>query len=425
MKQLLLRERKGWTMQPRGRLDIGWSDLLFALRHHADGASEQIEQRIERFWSPGQTLVSLSVRTGFDALLQALAMPPGSEMLVSAITIRDMTRIIEAHGLVPVPVDLDMNSLRIDASSMRNAITPRTRGILVAHIFGSRMPLDQVIAVARDHNLIVFEDFAQAYARSEDRGDPHADISMFSFGPIKTNTALAGAILTVRDSDLLARTKAIVADYPRQSARSFRGRIRKYMGIKLISHPIPFGMLAVGCRLTGRTHDRVISHTLRGFPGPDLLRRIRMLPSAPLLALLERRITTFEVRRIERREKIARLALSLIPAIEHPGNAACFHTHWVVPICVDEPDELMRKLWRAGFDATRGASSLAVVDPPSNRPETEPVEARRAMSRLLYLPISPGMRRRDMERLTAIVNAWRSTLQGPAPAANSPRPADT
>src|SRR4051812_41418680 len=100
-------------MLPRGRIDIGWSDLVFALSLHSSEPHSKIEQRIERFWSPGQTLVTLSVRTGFDALLHALALPQGSEILVSAITIRDIIRIIETHGLVPIPIDLDMDTLAV------------------------------------------------------------------------------------------------------------------------------------------------------------------------------------------------------------------------------------------------------------------------------------------------------------------------
>ena len=128
-------------MHPRGKIDIGWRDLLFALRatfrHEPPGL---IEQRIETCLGADQTAVALSVRTGFDALLQALHLPAGSEILVSAITIRDMTRIIEAHGLTAIPVDLDMETLSVDLDAMRNAITSRTRALLIAHIFGGRMP---------------------------------------------------------------------------------------------------------------------------------------------------------------------------------------------------------------------------------------------------------------------------------------------
>src|SRR5690606_37140318 len=84
--------------------------------------------RAEQAWGPsGDALACLSVRTGFDLLLQALQLPPGSEVLLSAITIADMARIIQAHGLVPVPVDLDPETLQVCSARLETLLSPRTR----------------------------------------------------------------------------------------------------------------------------------------------------------------------------------------------------------------------------------------------------------------------------------------------------------
>lgn len=391
-------------MFPRGHLDIEWSDLLFALRKSMrEDVPDNIERRIETFWAPGQAVVVFSVRTGFDALLQALAFPPGSEILVSAITIRDMTNIIESHGLIPVPVDLDMDRLSLDLDALQAAITPKTRAILVAHIFGSRMPLDGVIDIGREHGLLVIEDCAQAYAGYADRGELRADVSMFSFGPIKTNTSLGGGIMAIRDPALRDRTLAVLGSYPRQRSADFHKRVLKYTGIKALSSPRLFGLFATACKVTGRNHDQVISHALRGFPGPDLLAKIRRRPSSPLLALIEHRITTFDDACLVRRASDARTLLGSLQQVPYPGQSASAHTYWVVPICPADPDALMTRLWNAGFDATRGASSLGVVEPPASRPESAPVNASRTMQRLLYLPASQRMRESDRRRMAAIV----------------------
>ena len=96
---------------------------------------------MEAAWDARASLACLSVRSGFDALLGALALPRGSEVLMSAVNIADMARIIEAHGLTPVPVDLDMQTLTVSMASLARAATPCTRAVLVAHLFGSRMPM--------------------------------------------------------------------------------------------------------------------------------------------------------------------------------------------------------------------------------------------------------------------------------------------
>src|SRR6185369_9747418 len=202
----------------RKRLDIRWSDFGGALRDCVtSGDRTRLAADLQNFWSPqGDALACLSVRSGFDLWLASLGLPPGSEVLVSAITIRDMVRIIETHGLVPVPVDIDPDTLAIDLDSLQQAISPRSRVILVAHLFGTRQPLADVLEIARQHHLLVAEDCAQAFAGRHYTGDPRSDVTMFSFGPIKTATALGGALLCVRDRGVLARMRKLQAGYPIQ-----------------------------------------------------------------------------------------------------------------------------------------------------------------------------------------------------------------
>jgi dTDP-4-amino-4,6-dideoxygalactose transaminase len=392
-------------MIPRMRLDIGWSDLLYGIWACARSTNpEEAEQRLRRVWPCGEAgLACLSVRSGFDALLQALDFPAGSEILVSAVTIRDMTRIIEAHGLVPVPVDLDVRTLAVRAGSLERALTPRTRAVLVAHLFGSRMPMEPVRRFAEQHNLLLFEDCAQAFADPEDLREPRGDVAFFSFGTIKTATALGGGILCFRDPGLLAAVRRVQSTWPVRTRRQFFARLFKYSLLVLLSYRPIYSLFTALCRGLGINHDQLIGERVRGFPGSDLLAQIRHRPSAPLLALLERRIRRFDHATITRRAAAARRSIEQMPAVPRPGDQAADHTHWVFPILHEQPEALLRTLWSQGFDGTRGASSLCVVDPPVDRPELDPTEARAAFERLLYLPVSPRLSQRHLERLAAAV----------------------
>jgi perosamine synthetase len=193
-------------MLPRGKIDIAWSDLAFAARRSFRGCDRDAAQRaVEARWSPnGDTLATLSVRSAFDLWLRARAFPPGSEVLVSAVTIRDMTRILEEHGLVPVPVELDVGTLAVTREALEARLTKRTRAVVVAHLFGSRMPLDGLVALTQERGLPLVEDCAQAYVADTYRGHPGCDVALFSFGPIKTNTALGGGLAVVRERATLA-----------------------------------------------------------------------------------------------------------------------------------------------------------------------------------------------------------------------------
>ena len=397
-------------MIPRKRLDIEWGDLLFALgRCLAPESGGRVRQRLERIWSPdGHALACLSVRSGFDALLSCLNFQPGSEVLLSAITIRDMPRIVAEHGLVPVPVDLDPRTLAPCPEALSRAITDQTRAIVVAHLFGSRISLEPILQVARDHGLFVIEDCAQAYIGDDWRGHPESDVTLFSFGSIKTATALGGALLRFRDRSLRDRIEALQSSWPTQSRWSFLTRVLKYALLKLLSNQSLYTLFVLGCRLSGASHDSIISGSARGFAGGDFFHKIRHQPSAPLLALLERRLRSYDRRRIARRSALAQQAIERLPSMDRPGDQAPMQTHWVFPICHEKPDELMHFLWTQGIDATRGASSLCTVDPPPDRPETEPAASRSFMARLLYLPVDLGLAGRDVERLTLFV---KNTLE--------------
>ena len=399
-------------MIPRKRLDIAWTDLLFGMGYCLKLENRRsIELRLEQAWPEGAASIAcLSVRSGFDALLQTLDFEPGTEILVSAITIRDMTRIIEAHGLIPVPVDLDFEKLVMRSEAMAKAVTTRTKAILAAHLFGSRMPMQPILHFAQAYNLLVIEDCAQSYAGKTYWGHPQSDVSLFSFGPIKTATALAGGILRFRDPSLCNAVRLCQDRWPVQSRLRFLTRICKYSLLMMLSYRAAYSVFVGVCSVFKKDHDRLISNSVRGFQGEDFFTRIRQRPSSALLALLERRLRRFDPNSIAQRVRLAEQLIRLTPSLRRVGSRASEHTHWVFPVLCDCPEELMHYLWSEGFDATQGGSSLYVIDPPANRPELKPVEAQQAFQQLLYLPIYIGISSQDVERLADVLNEYDAPI---------------
>jgi perosamine synthetase len=400
-------------MVPRQRLDIGWNDLLAGMFYCFDPVgSSAASQRINECWrNSGNSIVSLSVRSGFDALLTVLDFPQGSEVLVSAITIRDMVRIIEAHGLVAVPVDLNIADLNVVETDLQQLLTSRTKAILVAHLFGSRMPLDGVVRIAHEHGLLVIEDCAQAFTGDEFRGHPQSDVACFSFGPIKTATALGGGVLRFRDEGLRRQVELVQSQWRMQPRASFLLRLIKYSLLKLVSTRILFTVLVGFCRALRVDHDQVLNRWVKGFAGGDFFTRIRRRPSVPLMLLMARRLRKFTPADVDRRQDRARSAISHFPSEVLIGARADGHSHWVFPIRVSQPEALMHWLWARGFDATRGASSMAVVSPPDcSRPAAH--QANAVMSRILYLPIATCRNETEVRRLAASVREFIKDFSG-------------
>ncbi|MCC6124259.1 MAG: DegT/DnrJ/EryC1/StrS aminotransferase family protein [Pirellulales bacterium] len=400
-------------MWPRKRLDIGWGDLLYGLWRVAfPPNSARMAARIEKLWpEPERTFACLSVRSGFDLLLGALALPRGSEVLVSAVTIPDMLRILERHGLIPVPVDLDPRQAAPRPEAWTNAVTPNVRAILVAHLFGGRAAMEPILDIARRYRLLVFEDCAQAFAGIGCPGHPQADASLFSFGVIKSNTALGGAVLQVRDREILARMRAAQSAYPRQRRRRYFLRLVKCGLLKaLCCRPI-CGLFVRICRALGGDYDRWVNRAAQGFPGGELFDQIRRRPSAPLLAMLHRRLRRFDARRWERHSAQGRMLFHFFRELENrewcvlcPGAENAPHSYWVFPILFDEPKRLTEDLARHGFDATQG-QSLCVVPPPNGRRAPEARSARTMLDKIVFLPFYPELPPCEARRMAVIARA--------------------
>ena len=393
-------------MHPRHRIDIGAADLAFAARATLRPADRlALAGAVEDAWSPaGDALACLSARSAFDLVLSALALPHGGEVLVSAVTVPDMVRILRSHGLVPVPVDLDLAALAPRPDLLERLRTKRTVAVLVAHLFGGRFDMGPVTAFAACHRLPLLEDCAQGFLGRGETGSASALASFFSFGPIKTSTAVGGGLVRVRDADLLARMRELHRAWPVQCRRVFGRRLARVAALAALQSPLAYGLVARALTWRGRTLDDAVGGSARSFPnGADFRRQ----PSAPLLALLLRRLRDDGERRRARAARGELVASALGSVAGLPGTRQPRRTHWLFPMTVDEPRDLVDRLRSAGLDASTGTSALVAVPAPAGRPEAEPVAARRMLERVVFLPVYPELPDAELGRLLEL-------LAGPA-----------
>lgn len=399
-------------MWSRIRLDIGLGDIATGLARCLSGGDRRtMEARIEHLWAPeGRALVAFSVRSGLDLALQALDLPKGSEVLFSALNVKGMIKIVERHGLVPVPVDLELARMGPDSASLKRAISPRSRVLVVAHLFGARLDLDQTAALSRRHGLVLIEDCAQVFTGIDYRGHPEADISLFSFGPLKTATAIGGALARVSDPVLFGRMRAIQDAYPVQGSGAYAKRLIKFALLKLVlSRPV-FAVLTGVLRLFVEDYEDAVTDAVRGVAQLGSPKKIRKRPCFALLAVLERRLRRFDAKDLDRRAAAAqRLDRHLAPGVTRPGTANPVHSYWVYPMLADNPKAMIAELRRAGFDGAQQTRSQAVAPPP-DRPDLAPVVAAEALTRLIVLPCYPAMPDHEVAREAEIVNA-RSARQ--------------
>ena len=137
---------------------------------------------------------------------------PGDEVIAPPFTFISTVWGVSYVGATPRFVDVEEGTFNLDPAKIEAAITPRTKGIIVVHLFGQPARMDEIMAIARKHRLFVIEDCAQA-VEARYRGTPVGsigDVGTFSFYPAKNLGACGeGGALVARDEAMHTRARHI------------------------------------------------------------------------------------------------------------------------------------------------------------------------------------------------------------------------
>lgn len=174
---------------------------------------------------------AIGVANGLDALvwifrayLEMGVLQPGDEVIVPANTYIASILAITENGLVPVLVEPDLQTYQIDDTRIEAAITPRTRAILIVHLYGQCAYTDRIGQLCRKYGLKLVEDNAQAHGclyRGRRTGSL-GDAAGHSFYPGKNLGALGDAGGVTTDDDELAATVRALANYGSTQKYVFR-----------------------------------------------------------------------------------------------------------------------------------------------------------------------------------------------------------
>jgi perosamine synthetase len=146
-----------------------------------------------------------------DAAVVALGLGLGDEVIMPTFTIISCAAAIVRAGAVPVVVDCDPATWNMDVAQVEARITPRTKAIMVVHIFGLPMDMDPLLALARKHSLKVIEDAAEMHGQTY-KSKPcggFGDISTFSFYPNKHITTGEGGMIVTDDPALAEKCRSL------------------------------------------------------------------------------------------------------------------------------------------------------------------------------------------------------------------------
>ena len=152
-----------------------------------------------------------SATSGIYAALGAARVGPGDEVIVSPYTMSASATAPLVWGALPIFADIDDETFCLSPESVRSCITARTRAIIAVDLFGHPAPMDELMALAREHDLVLIEDAAQAPGAT--LGARYAGtlghIGIFSLNYHKVIHCGEGGVVVTDDSDLAGRVELI------------------------------------------------------------------------------------------------------------------------------------------------------------------------------------------------------------------------
>lgn len=169
----------------------------------------RFEREFEKMFGVAHARAVSSGSAAMHTCYAALDIAPGDEVVTTPITDMGAISPILYQGAVPVYADVDPETMNITAETIRPRITERTRAICVTHLFGNPCDMDPILELAREHDLPVIEDAAQAFLASY-RGrlcGTLGDIAGFSFQQGKHMTTGEGGMVVAEDDDLAHRAR--------------------------------------------------------------------------------------------------------------------------------------------------------------------------------------------------------------------------
>jgi dTDP-4-amino-4,6-dideoxygalactose transaminase len=161
------------------------------------------------------TRYSVGISSGTAALqlaLLACGVTPGDEVITAAHTYIATVFAISYTGAKPVLIDVDPDTFTLDTGQLKKSITSKTRAIIPVHLYGQCADMDEVLEVARKHDIKVVEDAAQAHGATHRgrKAGSMGDIGCFSFYPVKNLGACGdGGAVTTNSEELYQKVRML------------------------------------------------------------------------------------------------------------------------------------------------------------------------------------------------------------------------
>jgi len=223
MRPIQMVDTKTQYLHIKNEVDAAIHEVLDTAAYINGKPVQAFTAALSSYLNVKHTIPCANVTDALQIAMMALDLQPGDEVITPSFTYIATTEVVALLKLTPVFVEVDPKTFCLDPEAVKKAITPKTKAIVPVHLYGHAAPMEEIMQIAKEHNLYVIEDNAQAigcdYTFSDGTTKKTGTIGTIgatSFYPSKNLGAFGdgGAIFT--NDDELAHKMKMIANHGQQ-----------------------------------------------------------------------------------------------------------------------------------------------------------------------------------------------------------------
>lgn len=171
---------------------------------------KEFEEEVASYIGTQQAIATNSGTAALHIALLTAGIGEGDEVITTSFSFIASANVILFCGAKPVFADIDERTFHINPYLIKDKITPKTKAILVVHLYGQPCEMGEIVNICKEHNLVLIEDACQAHgAEYQNKKVGSFGIGCFSFYPTKNMTTGEGGMITTSDDDIAEKARMI------------------------------------------------------------------------------------------------------------------------------------------------------------------------------------------------------------------------
>ncbi|MFA5555536.1 MAG: DegT/DnrJ/EryC1/StrS family aminotransferase [Flavobacteriaceae bacterium] len=162
MKKIQMVDLAGQYQYIKDQIQTGFNEVLDNTAYINGPQVHAFQKNLENYLGAKHVIPCANGTDALQIAMMGLGLKQGDEVITADFTFAATVEVIALLGLTPVLVDVDEDTFNISIEAIKKAITPKTKAIVPVHLFGQAANMDEIMAIAKEHNLFVIEDNAQA-----------------------------------------------------------------------------------------------------------------------------------------------------------------------------------------------------------------------------------------------------------------------